>query len=73
MGSQRTLVVNADDFGASSGVNRGIVHSHVHGIVTSASLMVDGPAAEPAVELALEHPELGVGLHWDLDAKMCGW
>jgi chitin disaccharide deacetylase len=69
MSSQRTLVVNADDLGASEGVNRGIVHCHVDGIVTSASLMVGGPAAEHAAELAREHPELGVGLHWDLDGK----
>jgi chitin disaccharide deacetylase len=63
----RTLVVNADDFGASEGVNRGIIHTHVHGIVTSTSLMVTGPAREQAAQLAREHPELGVGLHWDLD------
>ena len=65
----RTLVVNADDFGASEGVNRGILHAHVHGIVTSTSLMVTGPAAENAAELAREHPELGIGLHWDLDGE----
>jgi len=34
------LIVNADDFGLSSGVNRGIIKSHEQGIVTSASLMV---------------------------------
>jgi predicted glycoside hydrolase/deacetylase ChbG (UPF0249 family) len=63
----RTLVVNADDFGASEGVNRGVVHAHVHGIVTSTSLMVTGRAREEAVKLAADHPALGVGLHWDLD------
>ena len=66
-GATRTLVVNADDFGASEGVNRGIVHAHVHGIVTSTSLMVTGQAAEHAAQLAGEHPGFGVGLHWDLD------
>ena len=65
----RILVVNADDLGASEGVNRGILHAHVHGIVTSASLMVTGRAREQAAELAREHPELGVGLHWDLDGE----
>jgi chitin disaccharide deacetylase len=65
----RTLVVNADDFGASEGINRGIVHAHVHGIVTSTSLMVTGGAPEHAAELAREHPELGIGLHWDLDGE----
>ena len=65
----RTLVVNADDFGASDGVNRGIVHAHAHGIVTSTSLMVTGPTAEAAVALAREQPALGIGLHWDLDGE----
>jgi chitin disaccharide deacetylase len=64
--SDRHLIVNADDFGASVGVNRGIVESHVDGIVTSASLMVTGRAVEEAIALSREHPELGVGLHWDV-------
>jgi predicted glycoside hydrolase/deacetylase ChbG (UPF0249 family) len=68
-GATRTLIVNADDFGASEGVNQGIVHAHVHGIVTSTSLMVTGHAPEHAAQLAGEHPGLGVGLHWDLDEE----
>lgn len=66
------LVVNADDFGASEGVNRGIVEAHARGIVTSTSLMVTGAAAEHAVALAREHPALGIGLHWDLDSSVSG-
>jgi chitin disaccharide deacetylase len=65
----RTVVVNADDFGASEGVNRGVVQAHVHGIVTSTSLMVTGNATEHAARLAREHSALGVGLHWDLDEE----
>ena len=61
----RHLIVNADDFGVSEGINRGIVESHVRGIVTSASLMVDGAAAGEAAALAREHPKLSVGLHWE--------
>ena len=68
-GAVRNLVVNADDFGASEGVNRGVVHAHVDGIVTSASLMVTGRAVSEAVELARAHPELDLGLHWDLDGE----
>ena len=68
MVGQRNLIVNADDFGAARGINRGIVHAHVHGIVTSTSLMVHGPAAGEAAALGREHPELALGLHWDLDA-----
>jgi hypothetical protein len=59
----RYLVVNADDFGACSGVNRGIVEAHRRGIVTSASLMVGMPGSEEAASLAGECPGLSVGLH----------
>ena len=61
--------MNADDFGASEGINRGIVETHTAGIVTSASLMVTGAAADEAVGLARQHGELSVGLHWDLDGE----
>jgi len=63
---KKFLVVNADDFGASTGINRGIVEGHVRGIVTSASLMVTGRALGEAVSLSEEHPALSVGLHWDV-------
>lgn len=66
---QATVIVNADDFGASTGINTGIVEAHVHGIVTSTSLMVSGRAAHEAAELAREHPELSIGLHLDLDGE----
>jgi len=66
---ERALIVNADDFGASDGVNRGIVEAHVRGIVTSTSLMVTGAAAAGAAKLSRQHPALGIGLHWDLDSE----
>jgi chitin disaccharide deacetylase len=59
----RHLVVNADDFGACSGVNRGIVEAHQRGIVTSASLMVAMPGTQEAAGLARRCPGLSVGLH----------
>jgi predicted glycoside hydrolase/deacetylase ChbG (UPF0249 family) len=62
----RRLVVNADDFGLSDGVNAGVLRAHAEGIVTSTSLMVRAPAAERAVAAAAAHPELAVGLHADL-------
>src|SRR5688572_18117623 len=64
--SRRRLVVNADDFGRSQAINAGAIDAHVHGIVTSASLMVRHPAAPEAVAAARGHPELGLGLHLDL-------
>ena len=65
----RRLVVTADDFGASPGVNQAVIRAHRDGILTTASLMVNGAAAEEAVELAKQHPRLGVGLHLTL---VCG-
>jgi predicted glycoside hydrolase/deacetylase ChbG (UPF0249 family) len=66
---KRCLIVNADDFGQSRGVNRGIVKAHQCGIVTSASLMVRYPASTAAAAEARDHPSLGLGLHLDL----AGW
>jgi predicted glycoside hydrolase/deacetylase ChbG (UPF0249 family) len=66
MSDSRSLIVNADDFGLSPGVNEGIVVAHERGIVTSASLMVRWPAAAEAARSARDHPELGLGLHVDL-------
>ena len=62
----RLLLVNADDFGLTEGVNRGIVRAHEHGIVTSASLMVRQPGARGAADYARSRPALSVGLHLDL-------
>jgi predicted glycoside hydrolase/deacetylase ChbG (UPF0249 family) len=64
--TRRRLIVNADDFGLSGGVNRGIAKAHDHGIVTSASLMVHMPAAVEAAALAHNRPLLGLGLHIDI-------
>ena len=65
MSAKRYLIVNADDFGHSSAINRGVIHAHDHGIVTSASLMVRWPAAVEAAEYARNRPGLSLGLHLD--------
>ena len=62
----RYLILNADDFGQSKGINQGIMECFEHGIVTSASLMVRWPAAREAGIYARENPDLSVGLHVDL-------
>ena len=62
----RAAIVNADDFGQSAGINRGIVEAHERGIVTSASLMVRWHTASAAAAYARAHPRLSVGLHVDL-------
>ena len=63
------LIVNADDFGISESANRAIERAHREGILTSASLMVAGQAAEGAVRIARANRSLGVGLHLVL---VCG-
>jgi predicted glycoside hydrolase/deacetylase ChbG (UPF0249 family) len=63
--TKKYLIVNADDFGLSLGVNRGIIEAHEHGIVTSASLMVNWPGAIEAASYGWQHPELSLGLHLD--------
>ena len=63
---RRFAIVNADDFGQSPGVNRGVIKAYEHGILTSTSLMVRWPAAAEAAQFARRNPGLGVGLHLDL-------
>jgi predicted glycoside hydrolase/deacetylase ChbG (UPF0249 family) len=62
----KRLLVTADDFGLTPGVNLGIIEAHRRGIVTSTSLMVNAPAAAEAARLAAETPSLAVGLHFVL-------
>lgn len=62
----RYLIVNADDFGLSLGVNRGILEAYRDGILTSASLMVNGDAFEDAAGLIKQHRGLSLGLHLTL-------
>ena len=59
----KELILNADDFGLTRGVNAGIIRAHREGILTSATLMANGSAFEDAVEGALANPTLGVGCH----------
>lgn len=59
----RRLIVNADDFGLTQGVNRGIVEAHCHGIITSATLMANGRAFDDASRRATSTSRLSVGCH----------
>src|SRR2546425_3360383 len=59
----KRLIVNADDFGFTRGVNRAVVRAFKTGIVTSTTIMANGEAFDDAVKLALANPGLGVGCH----------
>ena len=60
---EKLVVINADDFGFSTGVTEGILRAHLEGVVTSTTIMANMPAAEEAVARLDEAPELGVGVH----------
>jgi hopanoid biosynthesis associated protein HpnK len=59
----RRLIINADDFGLTPGVNRAIIEAHQHGVVTSSTLMAVGDAFDDAAKLARQNPRLRVGCH----------
>jgi hopanoid biosynthesis associated protein HpnK len=62
-GLRRKLIINADDFGLTTGVNRAIAAAHAGGVVTSATLMANSAAFDDAVAVARKNPALGVGCH----------
>ncbi len=57
------LIVNADDFGLTAGVNRAIAELHADRVLTSTTLMARAAATEEAIEIARASPSLGVGCH----------
>jgi chitin disaccharide deacetylase len=67
----RYVIVNADDFGQSPGINQGIMQAYEQGIVTSASLMVRWPAAAEAAAYSRRHADLSLGLHVDCGEYVC--
>ncbi|MGB0036802.1 MAG: ChbG/HpnK family deacetylase [Candidatus Acidiferrales bacterium] len=62
----KRLIVNADDFGMSRGISDAILIAHRHGFLTSASLVVNMPASEYALERLAKAPNLGVGIHLNI-------
>jgi predicted glycoside hydrolase/deacetylase ChbG (UPF0249 family) len=60
----KQLIVNADDYGRTEGVSRGIRRAHLEGIVSTTTVMMNLPGAAEAVRLAKEEsPQLGLGVH----------
>jgi len=62
----RRIIINADDFGLCEGVNEAVAQAHSEGVLTSATIMANMPAASEAVKIAKEMPTLGVGVHLNL-------
>lgn len=65
----RRLIVNADDYGLTPGISRGILEAHARGIVTSTSALAVGPAFDVAARWLGDHPALGVGIHLALSGE----
>lgn len=63
---EKRLIVNADDFGMSRGISDGILLAHRFGFLTSASLMVNMPATDYAVEHLASAPALSIGVHLNI-------
>jgi predicted glycoside hydrolase/deacetylase ChbG (UPF0249 family) len=72
MTSSRLLIINADDFGFSPEVNRGIFTAYEHGVVTDSSLLIKGACSQEAITMLRENPQFPVGIHIDLD-PLLGW
>jgi hopanoid biosynthesis associated protein HpnK len=62
----KRLIVNADDFGLTEGINRGIMVVHRDGILTSTSLLANGPAFDQAIAASQQLPQLSVGVHLNI-------
>ena len=60
------LIINADDFGLTEGINDAIIEGHRRGIVTSTTLMANGPAFDNAAERGKSERALGIGIHLNL-------
>lgn len=57
------LIINADDFGYSTGINYGIIHSYQQGILSSTTMLANMSGFEEGIKLAKENPDLGIGIH----------
>ncbi len=62
----RYLIINADDFGMSQEINEGIKRGIEAGVITSVSVMVNMPFADDAIKFLKKHPEVSVGLHFNI-------
>ncbi len=62
----KRLIINADDFGLCEGVNKAVSQAHKDGVLTSATIMANMPAADEAVQIARKMPTLGLGVHLNL-------
>jgi len=57
------VIINADDFGLTTGINQGIIESHLNGPVNSTTMMMNGHAVDDAVRLSQQYSDLHVGVH----------
>jgi len=59
----KKLIINADDFGLTEGITKGIIDCHADGVLTSTTLLINAPFTNMALNMAQQCPRLGVGIH----------
>ena len=62
----KRIIINADDFGLCDTVNKAVAQAHTKGVLTSATIMANMPAAKDAIKIARQLPALGIGVHLNL-------
>jgi hopanoid biosynthesis associated protein HpnK len=62
----KRVIINADDFGLTGGINQAVLRGYRDGVLTSATILVNAPATQEAVSIAKENPGLGVGIHLNI-------
>ena len=60
------LIINADDYGYTQGINKGIIHGHKNGIISSTTVLTNSPNLQQSYDLVKECPQLGLGVHLTL-------
>lgn len=60
------LILNADDFGLSPSINKGIVDCFKEGLISSTTIMMNTPYTDEAIQLAKEHNIKNIGIHLNL-------
>ena len=63
----RKLIINADGFGFTEGINKGIIESIEKGVVSSISCNVNFPYIQDVEYIARYYPKVSIGLHLNIN------
>lgn len=68
-GGKKFLIINADDFGMSKNTNEGVIETFLHGILTSATVMMPTPQVQEVAEFQKKYPNADIGVHLTLTSE----